>query len=389
MIYIGQMVAIGYSLILIILMILFSQISSIPLFLLFAIVFMFINWLLGKWVDSLRHERQQLYWKGKHLLTLNTALQKSKHSLQQLYTSIDIMIFTYDLTSNQLYVSKGVEELFGISKQTLQIHPEKLQEFVHPDDESKFIKTLTQLHLGKSINAKYRILKNDHDIIWIHMKATPIFNSKKMVEKVNGTILDITEEKQLEAKLRKLAYFDELTELPNRLYLQRNLKKVLAKAKRRQYHVTLAFIDLDGFKKVNDKLGHDSGDLLLQEVAKRLSNVIREEDLLARLGGDEFIIVFEDTEEDVIKHIAERILSTVSEPFTLKDQDVSVSPSIGISQYPNDSNDIESLMNAADQAMYYAKRRGKNSFHIYDSSVDYNDQKKLPLMDRLMNTFTR
>ncbi|MCK0472966.1 bifunctional diguanylate cyclase/phosphodiesterase [Halalkalibacter sp. APA_J-10(15)] len=382
MIFIGQMVAVSYSLILIVLMILFSHISSIPLFLLFAIVFIFINWLLGKWVDSLRHERQQLYWNEKHF-------KKSKHSLQQLYTSIDIMIFTYDLTSNQLYVSKGVEELFDISKQTLQIPPEKLSEFVHPDDKSRFIKTLTQLKLGKSINEKYRILKTDHDLKWIHIKATPIFNSNKLVEKVNGTILDITEEKQLEAKLRKLAYFDELTELPNRLYLQRNLKKVLAKAKRRQYRVTLAFIDLDGFKKVNDKLGHDSGDLLLQEVAKRLSNVIREEDLLARLGGDEFIIVFEDTEVDVIKHISERILSAVSKPFTLKDQDVSVSPSIGISQYPNDSDNDESLVNAADQAMYYAKRRGKNSFHIYDSSIDYNDQKKLPLMDRLMNTFTR
>ncbi|MBU8906419.1 sensor domain-containing diguanylate cyclase [Desertibacillus haloalkaliphilus] len=369
----------------------------------FALLLLFVSfaWWLGKRFDSL-HQRylileeskKQLEEDNRGLLQAkqqleedNNSLQKSKEELQQLYKSLEITIFSYDKVHNHMYVSKGVENIIGYEVTEFNKNPNLIKEIIYKEDVTIFNENEQKLNEGKSIQVKHRIVTPNDEIRWVHMKATPIQDSFGDVVKINGTLLDITAEKQLERKLKQLAYYDNLTDLPNRTLLQKHLKKVLARSKRHNHRVIIAFIDLDGFKKVNDKLGHDSGDILLQEVATRLNNSVREEDLIARMGGDEFIMVFEETEKEEVAGISKRILANISKSFEINDQEVSVSPSIGISMFPEDGEDSNTLIKNADTAMYVAKSKGKSTYQFYDPAITPTKGRKFDLFDKIVNTF--
>jgi diguanylate cyclase len=200
--------------------------------------------------------------------------------------------------------------------------------------------------------------------------------------------VDVTNRKEKEEKLAQMAYYDTLTELPNRTMLKSHLKKVLARANRKEHEVTIMFMDLDGFKDVNDSLGHDIGDALLKEVANRLNESVREEDLISRLGGDEFILVFEETDKKEITIIADRILKNISEAYLLLGKKVSITPSIGIASYPEDGMDIESLIRNADKAMYLAKNKGKTNYQFYTPDLeDYHPKESL--IDKMLKLFQK
>ncbi len=226
---------------------------------------------------------------------------------------------------------------------------------------------------------------------WVALHTSPMKDITGKVERVNGVITDITDQKRLEMKLKQMAYYDELTDLPNRNLIQKHLKKTLARSRRHEYSFAVMFIDLDGFKAVNDKLGHECGDLLLVEVAERLNNLVREEDLTGRLGGDEFIIVFEETNANEVEQIAERIIASASKPYIINDNEANISPSIGISLYPKDGDDIETLIKNADKAMYYAKNNGKNSYKFYSPDLELEEGKvgKFPMFEKIMNTVSQ
>jgi diguanylate cyclase (GGDEF)-like protein len=166
---------------------------------------------------------------------------------------------------------------------------------------------------------------------------------------------------EVEEKLRHLATHDPLTGLPNRNLLMDRLSTVLAQAKRAETSTALAFIDLDGFKAVNDTQGHEAGDILLMEAAQRLLGCIRESDTLARIGGDEFIVsFFAVAERKSVPSMAEKILKSLNRAFDINGQKVRISASIGISFYPDDGATPDTLMKSADQAMYEVKEAGKN-----------------------------
>lgn len=211
-----------------------------------------------------------------------------------------------------------------------------------------------------------------------------------------GTLRDITQKKEHEAdlraaqeeleqrveqrtaelqeaneKLERVANFDNLTGLPNRFQFTTRFKQELSNARRHQHELALLYMDLDGFKQVNDSLGHEAGDILLQEVAVRLGKVTREEDTLARIGGDEFtlIAININTPDDAII-IAEKIISNINQPLKLKGNMIDIGISIGISCSPKDGADMDSLMRHADLAMYQAKQHGKNRYHYYQDSED-------------------
>lgn len=139
-------------------------------------------------------------------------------------------------------------------------------------------------------------------------------------------------------------------------------------------------MDLGGFKQVNDKFGHDSGDLLLQKVEKRLNDSVREEDLIARVGGDEFIIVFVETDKEEVEGISQRILTDISQPFMIKNQQLNISPSVSISMYPMDGEGSDMLIKNADKAMYPAKNKGKNCYQYYHPDLDNLKVKKYDFM---------
>lgn len=186
----------------------------------------------------------------------------------------------------------------------------------------------------------------------------------------NGEIVaiydDVTAEKQAEEQMQRLAHYDMLTGLPNRRLISDRLQQAIATAKRGKAHMALLFLDLDKFKPVNDELGHDVGDLLLKEVAKRLQNCVRQSDTVARLGGDEFVVLLPaiDAQEDAML-VADKILYALNLPFELAGHSIGIAASIGVAAYPEHGTDEKTLTMNADTAMYTAKNSGRNCARLY------------------------
>lgn len=165
-------------------------------------------------------------------------------------------------------------------------------------------------------------------------------------------------------QIKKIAFMDTLTGLPNRFEFQNKASFLLNMAKRNSSSFALMYLDLDGFKKVNDTLGHDAGDKLLIDVANRLGGALRQSDIASRQGGDEFVVLLPEADRPGAEKVAQKILNEVANPYLIKNQTVNVTFSIGIAMYPSDGDDLNVLSKKADEAMYEAKRSGKNCFKI-------------------------
>ncbi len=196
-----------------------------------------------------------------------------------------------------------------------------------------------------------------------------------------GMFSDITDRKAIEAKVEFLAYHDALTGIPNRVLLGDRMKQGIAQTTREQNMMAVCYLDLDGFKPINDTLGHQAGDQVLIEVTKRIGGTIRGGDTLSRLGGDEFVVLLlglERGEECVA--MLDRLLKVLAEPITIGRNVIQVSASVGVCIYPLDDEDPDTLLRHADQAMYKAKQSGKNCFHIYDPALDLRAREQNDLL---------
>ncbi|MBI5438451.1 MAG: EAL domain-containing protein [Nitrosomonadales bacterium] len=191
----------------------------------------------------------------------------------------------------------------------------------------------------------------------------------------SGFNLHITQRKRAEEEIKNLAFYDPLTQLPNRRLLMDRLKQALASSARSGREGALLFIDLDNFKALNDTLGHDVGDLLLQQVAQRLESCVREGDTVARLGGDEFVVMLEDLSEDDLESAAQaetvgdKILSTLNQPYQFATHEHRSTPSIGVTLFSDHAQNQDELLKQADIAMYQAKKAGRNSLRFFDPQM--------------------
>ncbi|NMF86755.1 MAG: diguanylate cyclase [Leptolyngbya sp. LCM1.Bin17] len=187
--------------------------------------------------------------------------------------------------------------------------------------------------------------------------------------RLHWLVRDNTEKKQAEAKIHRQAFYDQLTGLPNRAFLDTYLPKVLAQADRQQTRVAVAFLDLDKFKDINDSLGHEVGDQILHRVAQRLAHCLRGEDLLVRWGGDEFILVLSQlTAVEAVTRTCDRILASLQPTFAIGDHRLHIGTSVGVALFPQDGTDPTTLLRQADHALYQAKSQGRNTYRFY--SVD-------------------
>jgi diguanylate cyclase (GGDEF)-like protein/PAS domain S-box-containing protein len=204
-----------------------------------------------------------------------------------------------------------------------------------------------------------------------------------------ATFSDIAERKKVEEKMRYLAHFDSLTGLPNRALLSDRATHALQLAQRNNASMALMFIDLDHFKNVNDSLGHDIGDRLLVALTARFKAAVREQDTLSRTGGDEFVLLLPDTDAAGAAHVAQKLLQLAIQPYQIEQNELTITPSIGIALYPNDGRDYGSLARCADAAMYQAKQGGRNAFRFHTAEIQAESARFLLIENALRRALER
>ncbi len=265
-------------------------------------------------------------------------------------------ICVVDANGRFVYLSSGCERIFGYKSSEMIGRP--MIELVHPDDRERTLLAASEIMAGdQKIDFENRYIRKDGQIAYIQWSARWSEDQKVRV----AVARDITKHKQLLEQLQHIAFYDPLTQLPNRALFEDRLQQSLARARREQSPLALCFVDLDKFKEINDHYGHAAGDLCLKTVAQRLLYSVREIDTVARLGGDEFVLVMDAvTDEAAMLSALNTLLAKIQQPFMFQQQSLQISASIGIALFPAHGLDQTSLLAAADMAMYRAKQAGGN-----------------------------
>ncbi|WP_395345647.1 EAL domain-containing protein [Ningiella sp. W23] len=256
---------------------------------------------------------------------------------------------------------------------------------VHPEDIEGFLKAIKQsLEHASDYEQQVRIVNALGATKWTDFHSRVLVDDDGNVEGFLGTFSDVTERHIIQEKLKQVAQFDTLTGLANRLLLQDRLNQAFANAQRNHQIVSVLFLDLDEFKHINDTLGHDVGDILLQQVANRLTNVLRANDTIARFGGDEFVILLgEDDHFTEILVVAEKIIAHVAEPYLIGGEQLFVTVSVGIAQGNFEDSNPETLLKHADLALYSAKNEGKNNYQIFNEEFAQNTHERVEILNQL------
>lgn len=283
---------------------------------------------------------------------LQQALRESEASLLRAQEVAHIGSWEFNYKDGTLIWSPQVYRIFNLPLKSTVTY-EMFLNCIPVEDREMVARSWQAAIQGHPYKIQHRIFFNS-EIRWVEERAQIEFDSSGDPFKANGTVQDVTEQKVAELKIEHLAFYDALTGLPNRSLFMDRLKQKIASAERHRCQFSLLFIDLDRFKEVNDSLGHDVGDRILDEVANRYRLAIRGEETLARLSGDEFVMLASGS-VDAVVHIVERFTRVLTEPIVINDQKFTLSASIGIAVFPEDGRNSEDLLKHADIAMYRAK----------------------------------
>jgi diguanylate cyclase (GGDEF)-like protein len=299
----------------------------------------------------------------------------------------------WERAADNLVCSSEVYRILGVDAAQFRLRLASIQSVVHADDRRAFRHWMIRLARGASLEGlDVRIHAAETELRHVHVLGEPLRDAAGNIVGVAGTIQDATERTRAIQRIHHLAYFDVLTELPNRSRFHEKLAETLESARRSSKTFAIMFLDLDQFKRINDTLGHSVGDDLLRIIAQRLTRSMRPDDIagsthgrgterdVCRQGGDEFIVLLDGvtTEQDAAS-AANRLLATLAQPIALGTQDVFVSASIGIVLYPRDGEDLDTLLKNADVAMYHAKAEGRNRFFFYQDSMRATSAQRLTL----------
>jgi diguanylate cyclase (GGDEF)-like protein/PAS domain S-box-containing protein len=314
----------------------------------------------------------------KHKET-HAELEASRGNLQNVFDSIDVAIWSHNLQTNKLLITSGIEKLYGYPLQAFYDDVDLWKKVIHPDDLEIIIMRASDIDKGIIATSEYRILRPDGDIRWIQDRGIPFLNDKGELVDFNSILIDITERKHAEMTINQMAYFDELTGLPNRNGFMETFEQKMNEVDLKQGNLALLYLDLDRFNVLNDTLGHSFGDLLLQKVADLLKSTVAGKGQVFRRGGDEFLILLEFKDAAEVRTVAEEIICSFTKPFLLSGKEVFTTPSIGISLYPGNGSDSDTLLKRADAALYQAKDRGRNTYQFFTEQHDGKMERRLNL----------
>ncbi|MGZ4977454.1 MAG: two-component system response regulator [Methylobacter sp.] len=307
------------------------------------------------------------------------ALQESERQYRSLVENTPDTIARYDQNCRRLYANqKMIKELGGEIHRIINRTPSEFPGGSSMIDYEECIKQA--LITGQTDDFELCWQSSEGRQIVSYIRLTPEFGADGKVLSVLAVGRDITEIDQYRRSIHRLAFYDALTDLPNRALLGERMRQTIDNASRHGYRFALVLLDLDRFKDINDVLGHDMGDLLLSAAAERLQYGTRACDMVARLGGDEFAILMPLLKaDDDMAAMASKIIQIFEAPFHVSDRELFISTSIGIALYPRDSTDIDTLFRYADSAMYHAKKLGRNNFQFYIRALTAHSAERMAL----------
>ena len=329
-----------------------------------------------------------------------SALRTSQARLEHAQRIAHLGHWEWDVARDSIHGSDEAYRIFGIEPGTA-LSSNIFKNAIPADDAQRLRRGLRRLIRDRvTFLLEYRVIRPGGEIRIVQQQAEISAANGKCVEKIIGTIRDITIEKQTEEHIRQLAFYDSLTGLPNRRMFQERLTSALALAEHNKTQVAVLFLDLDRFKRINDTLGHSIGDAYLAEIAARLKALVRrsdmvasngegEENLIARLGGDEFTVLLTDFKNNLdVAKVAQRILNTIKNPVLIDGREVVSSVSVGIALYPEDGQNVDSIIKNADTAMFHAKSSGRGRYQYFSNEMNASAMAKLALENDLRQAIT-
>ncbi|MEW7995661.1 MAG: EAL domain-containing protein [gamma proteobacterium symbiont of Clathrolucina costata] len=315
-----------------------------------------------------------------------TALRKSEERFELAMRGANDGVYDWNLQSNEIYFSPRWKRMLGYEDHELPNEFSTWESLIDDKDRERSWEMLTDYINGRRDNFHIEFKMQHKDGHWVDIlsRAFLVRDAQGNAIRTVGTHVDISEKKRQEAHILRQAHYDGLTGLPNRFLAMDRLAQLLKEASRDVSKVAILFLDLDGFKRVNDTLGHETGDRLLVQAAERLQSVVREGDSVCRLGGDEFVVLLRNLGELTnARTVASSLISQFRHPFSLDERELVVTTSIGIAVYPSDGITPTELLRNADTAMYHSKEQGRNTFNFFTTEMNLNVSRMLEVEEQL------
>ena len=321
-----------------------------------------------------------------------TEQKQSELKMKQLSQAVELSpsaVMISDAEGLIEYVNPAFERTSGYeSREVLGQTPFDIQ--IYSEGDENYTGVVEKITSGLSWSGEVQSQKKTGEVYWENVFFSPIRNDDGDISHYLAVKEDISLRRQQEEQLERQAYYDPLTDMPNRMLAFERLRQAMVRANRSGCLVAVIFIDLDHFKNINDTLGHGCGDQLLIEASSRLRHCVRNEDTVARLGGDEFLVLLTDLPRvESTQPVIDKIIDCFNTPFRLGSNELHVTASVGISVFPNDAKEDSTLLRNADTAMYHAKAKGRNRFKFFTEEMDAEAHQRLRIETELRNALAR